>query len=73
MAVNQRDVYILPHPFGNNHGQPHPHIGKKELSCQNAPDDIVIWRRYRQAKDQYDENCSVQRANAEHRRSYIRL
>ncbi|WP_217602437.1 type II toxin-antitoxin system PemK/MazF family toxin [Chitinophaga sp. GbtcB8] len=26
MAVNQRDVFLLPHPYGSNYGEPHPHI-----------------------------------------------
>lgn len=26
MIVNQRDVFLLPHPLGNSYGDPHPHI-----------------------------------------------
>lgn len=33
MVVNQRDVFFLPHPFGDQHGEPHPHI---VLSVQEA-------------------------------------
>ncbi|WP_295118088.1 type II toxin-antitoxin system PemK/MazF family toxin [uncultured Chitinophaga sp.] len=26
MKVSQRDVFLLPHPLGNENGEPHPHI-----------------------------------------------
>ncbi|PWV48386.1 type II toxin-antitoxin system PemK/MazF family toxin [Chitinophaga sp. S165] len=41
MAVNQRDVYILPHPFGNNHGEPHPHIVLSVLEANEYENTFV--------------------------------
>ncbi len=41
MAVNQRDVYLLPHPFGNNHGEPHPHIVLSVLEANQYENTFV--------------------------------
>jgi hypothetical protein len=41
MAVNQRDVYLLPHPYGNNHGEPHLHIVLSVLEANQYENTFV--------------------------------
>ncbi|SHM12282.1 type II toxin-antitoxin system PemK/MazF family toxin [Chitinophaga sp. CF418] len=41
MAVNQRDVYLLPHPYGNNHGEPHPHIVLSVLEANQYENTFI--------------------------------
>ena len=41
MVVNQREVYLLPHPFGNNHGEPHPHIVLSVLEANQHENTFV--------------------------------